>query len=127
MTWTFSALCLFKREEIKLGYSYKNTKIAKSSAEEMGNAWDLFSCYLRESTALHKKWLHAYFFVGIFLSEQRIATAQDMKAGVWMRDCEGLLHPDMENVSWVTQGTKEQFQSMVLILLSWIINVFLCK
>lgn len=42
--------------------------------------------------------------------------AQSMKAGKWTRDCEGLLHPDTENASWVTQGTARCFQAMVLIL-----------
>lgn len=41
--------------------------------------------------------------------------AQSVKAGEWIRDCEGLLHPDVEKVSWVTKGAAEWLQSMVLI------------
>lgn len=41
--------------------------------------------------------------------------AQSMKAGKWTRDCEGMLHPDMENASWVAQGTAGCFKAMVLI------------
>lgn len=41
--------------------------------------------------------------------------ARSVKAGEWMRDCEGLLHPDMENVSWVTQATTVWFQPRILI------------
>jgi len=63
-----------------------------------------------------KKGLHAHFSVDTLThSEQRTAIAQSMKAGEWMRDCEELLHPDTENVSWVTQGAAGSFQPMVLI------------
>lgn len=48
---------------------------------------------------MHKKSTCACFSVGtLTLLEQKMAIAQSMKAGVWMGDCEGLLHPDMENV-----------------------------
>lgn len=38
-----------------------------------------------------------------------MAIAQSRKAGVWMRDCEGLLHPDMGKVSLSHKALQNSF------------------